>query len=173
MGSPTRLFSLRSNGAVEHSRGFYHPELDVLRFFAFLAVFLHHALPGDASSYINAGLSPALTRSILAAKQAGAFGVDLFFVLSAYLITELLLREHATRGTFSISAFYIRRALRIWPLYFTFLAATVFVMPVILPSEKFGSEYIVSFALFFGNWVCAAYGLPLSVASPLWSISVE
>ena len=173
MGSPTRLSRFRSSPDVEHSRGFYHPELDVLRFFAFLAVFLHHALPREANLYINAGLSPAATRSILAAKEAGAFGLDLFFVLSAYLITELLLREHARRGTFSISAFYIRRALRIWPLYFTFLVATVFIMPMIFPSERFGPEYIVSFAFFFGNWACAAYGLPFSVASPLWSISVE
>lgn len=153
--------------------GFYHPELDVLRFFAFLAVFMHHALPRDASLYIKNGLSPAAAQWLLTAKSAGAFGLDLFFALSAYLITELLLREHANRGSFSVSAFYIRRALRIWPLYFTFLAFTVFVVPSIFPSDNFGLIYIVSFVLFAGNWVCAANGIPVSVASPLWSISVE
>ncbi len=170
MGPPTSFQPVRD---VEHSHRFYHPELDVLRFFAFFAVFLHHALPREASAYLNAGLSPTLTQWILAGKEAGAFGVDLFFALSAYLITEILLREHARRGTFSISAFYVRRALRIWPLYFAFLAATVFIMPTILPSERFGPEYSVSFALFVGNWACAAYGIPFSVASPLWSISIE
>ena len=173
MGFPTRFLNFGSDRNVEHSRGFYHPELDVLRFFAFFAVFLHHGLPREAIFYVKAGLSPAVTQWILATKNAGAFGLDLFFVLSAYLITELLLREHARRGTFSIFAFYVRRALRIWPLYFTFLAATVFIIPSILPRERFGPEYIVSFALFFGNWACAAYGLPFSVASPLWSISIE
>ncbi len=84
-----------------------------------------------------------------------------------------MLREQASHGSFSISAFYVRRALRIWPLYFTFLAITVLVVPGILPDDRFGTFYIVSFALFFGNWVCAASGLPFSVASPLWSISVE
>src|SRR5215213_1162701 len=151
----------------------YHPELDVLRFAAFLAVFMHHALPRDAGLYIRNGLSPAATQWLLTAKEAGAFGLDLFFALSAYLITELLLREHATRGSFSVSAFYIRRALRIWPLYFTFLALTVFVIPTILPRENFGSAYIASFAFFVGNWVCASKGIPFSVAGPLWSISVE
>jgi peptidoglycan/LPS O-acetylase OafA/YrhL len=175
MGHPTRFFNsrFRSYRDVKHSHGFYHPELDALRFFAFLAVFFHHALPRNASFYINGGIPPAVTQWLLAAKEAGAFGLDLFFALSAYLITELLLREHAKRGTFSVSAFYIRRALRIWPLYFTFLAATVFIMPTIFPRERFGPEYIVSFALFSGNWVCATLGIPFSVASPLWSISVE
>lgn len=173
MWYPTPFFNFRSHRDVQHSHGFYHPELDALRFFAFLGVFLHHALPRDESVYINAGIPAAVTQGILAAKEAGAFGLDLFFALSAYLITELLLREHAKRGKFSVSAFYIRRALRIWPLYFTFLAATIFIIPTILPSERFTQEYIISFALFFGNWACAIYGIPLSVAGPLWSISIE
>ena len=173
MRYPTRRFMPSSPAGVANKNTFYHPELDVLRFVAFLAVFIHHALPRDASLYIGSGLPPAVTQWLLTAKEAGAFGLDLFFALSAYLITELLLREHARRGTFSISAFYVRRALRIWPLYFTFLALTVLVIPTLIPAERFGPIYIVSFALFFGNWVCATYGLPFSVASPLWSISVE
>ena len=175
MRYPTERVSERALPSVENGRKdvFYHPELDVLRFLAFLAVFFHHALPREASIYIKNGLPPVVSEFLVAAKEAGAYGVDLFFVLSAYLITELLIREHAQRGSFSISAFYVRRALRIWPLYFTFLALTIFVVPTILPADQFGMIYIVSFLLFFGNWVSAAHGLPYSVASPLWSISVE
>ena len=177
MRYPTERVSEPPLTNVENSRKadqvFYHPELDVLRFLAFLAVFIHHALPRDAALYINNGLPPWASQLVVTAKSAGAYGVDLFFVLSAYLITELLLREHALRGSFSISAFYVRRALRIWPLYFTFLALTIFIVPTILPEDQFGTIYIVSFLLFFGNWVCAANGIPVSVASPLWSISVE
>ena len=155
------------------SQSFYHPELDVLRFFAFFAVFIHHALPRQATFYIDAGLTSTATEWLLATKKAGAFGVDLFFALSAFLITELLRREYVARGKFSLSSFYIRRALRIWPLYFTFLAATVFLIPIIIPQDRFGPIYVISFALFFGNWICVTSGLPFSVASPLWSISVE
>src|SRR5215216_4278992 len=147
MRYPTRFFRYFSHPTIENRHDFYHPELDVLRFVAFLGVFMHHALPRDARLYINHGLSPAATQWLLTAKEAGAFGLDLFFALSAYLITALLLREHGNRGSFSVSAFYIRRALRIWPLYFTFLALTVFVVPTILPEEEFGLMYIVSFGL--------------------------
>ena len=172
MQYPTTFSSLRP-GEIEPGQSVYHPELDILRFFAFFAVFLHHALPRNAASYIDAGLSSTATQWLLTAKSAGAFGVDLFFALSAFLITELLRREYVNRGKFSLSNFYIRRALRIWPLYFTFLAAAVLVIPTILPDEKFGPMYVISFALLFGNWICVTSGLPLSVASPLWSISVE
>src|SRR5215204_3213386 len=173
MRYPTRFFRYSEYPTVENRNSFYHPELDVLRFVAFLAVFMHHALSRDASLYIRHGLSPAATQWLLTAKEAGAFGLDLFFALSAYLITELLLREHRSGGSFSVSAFYIRRALRIWPLYFTFLAFTIFVVPTFVPAERFGLIYIVSFAFFLGNWACATNGIPFSVAGPLWSISVE
>ena len=173
MRYPTQRAPNHTGRVGEDSRVFYHPELDVLRFLAFIGVFLHHTLPRDATPYVNSGLPFVVADWLVVAKHAGAYGVDLFFVLSAYLITELLLREHANRGSFSISAFYVRRALRIWPLYFVFLAITVLVVPGIVPDESFGTLYIISFALFIGNWVCAANGLPFSVASPLWSISVE
>jgi peptidoglycan/LPS O-acetylase OafA/YrhL len=153
--------------------GFYHAELDVVRFFAFVAVFLHHALPAGSDLYTSAALPTAAVSWLLAVKDAGAYGVDLFFTLSSYLITELLIREHQAKGTLDIRAFYIRRALRIWPLYFVFLGATVFLVPLILPDDRFNASYAVSFALLSGNWVCAIEGLPFSVASPLWSISVE
>ena len=50
---------------------------------------------------------------------SGAFGVDLFFTLSGYLLTSLLLREREqTNDIINVSAFYVRRTLRIWPLYY-------------------------------------------------------
>jgi len=54
--------------------------------------------------------------------NAGTLGVDLFFVLSSFLITSLLLREKDQRGTVAVRAFWVRRILRIWPLYFAFVA---------------------------------------------------
>lgn len=152
---------------------FYHPELDALRFLAFLVVFIHHALPADASLYTAAGLPAELARWLLLAKHAGAYGVDLFFALSSYLITELLIREYDRRGKIDIYAFYVRRALRIWPLYFAFLAITVLIVPYLFPADAFNWKYALAFGLFVGNWACVWWGVPFSVASPLWSVSVE
>lgn len=137
-------------------RRFYRPELDGLRFFAFLFVFVAHAVK-HAPSWVGHVV------------HAGFFGVDLFFVLSAYLITELLLREIDERGRLDVPAFWIRRALRIWPLY----GLLWLLLVLVLPSERPEPRYAVAYALFAGNWACAAWGFPRSSISPLWSVSVE
>jgi peptidoglycan/LPS O-acetylase OafA/YrhL len=148
---------------------FYRPELDVLRFGAFLLVFLHHALPHAATDY---GI-PKLPASMLAGiARAGALGVDLFFTLSAYLITDLFLRERRVRGAIDIRAFYIRRILRIWPLYYFALLILVPGMSL-LPGEHMPWPYFASFAIFGGNWACAAWGYPPSSFALLWAVSIE
>lgn len=92
---------------------FYRPELDVLRFLAFSMVFIDHSLPYD-----GVFTDGRLLGSI---RYAGGFGVCVFFMLSSFLITDLLEREHAVTHTIQLRAFYVRRILRIWPLYFSFL----------------------------------------------------
>src|SRR5258706_246045 len=101
--------------AVEKS-SFYRPELDVLRFFAFFAVFLFH-FSHPADFYVEHGVPRWMATAGNSLMHAGVFGVDLFFVLSAYLITELLLREKSEFGTLDVRAFYLRRMLRTWLLY--------------------------------------------------------
>jgi peptidoglycan/LPS O-acetylase OafA/YrhL len=151
---------------------FYRPELDILRFGAFLLVFLQHALPHAGADYLATGI-PAYFASVLAgAARAGALGVDLFFALSAYLITELLLRERRSFGVVDIRAFYIRRILRIWPLYYFALLILAPAMSI-LPGEHMHWSYLAAFALFGGNWACAAWGYPPSSFSLLWSVSIE
>jgi peptidoglycan/LPS O-acetylase OafA/YrhL len=54
--------------------------------------------------------------------RQGFYGVQVFFVVSGFLITTLLLREMERHGKISLRHFYIRRALRIWPLYYAVLA---------------------------------------------------
>ena len=93
---------------------FYRPELDGLRFLAFFLVFICHAQYGIAWQSWAGQL-------LLHVGAGGSFGVDLFFVLSAYLITELLRREKLETGSIDVGGFYVRRILRIWPLYFGFL----------------------------------------------------
>lgn len=104
--------------------------------------------------------------------RLGAFGLSLFFLLSAYLITELLQREKELTGEIDIRAFYVRRTLRIWPLYFGFLAFTV-LLGWWFPAHRAPWMFVGSFIIFVGNIYVGSHGFPNSSASFLWSISVE
>lgn len=152
------------------AKRFYHPELDVLRFFAFLLVFVHHHFPAMPARY-GAQFEPLIAIVISSVATAGPFGVDVFFALSSYLITELLLREKSRVGCVDVKAFYIRRILRIWPLYFFFLALAVSLNSVL--HQQVSWKTIVAFLLFSGNWWMMLAGKSVSVINPLWSISVE
>ena len=151
---------------------FYHPELDVLRFFAFFMAYVHHSVPHDPGFYTSMGISLAVAKAIAAVGATGAFGVNLFFLLSAYLITELLIRERQRFGHIDLRAFYIRRILRIWPLYFIFLAFAG-TLQWFVPSQHIGWRAGLAFVLLSGNWWVFFVGFPSSVIFPLWSLSVE
>lgn len=90
----------------------YFKNLDGIRFCAALLVLLHHCF------YFKEAYSPGFTFVNHSLKDAGRIGVNLFFVLSGFLISYLLFVEKEKTGTISFKKFYIRRALRIWPLYF-------------------------------------------------------
>jgi len=153
-------------------RRFYHPELDILRFFAFFLVFLHHAVPHDPSFWTHYGVPSGLAQIVSGIGALGAFGVDVFFALSAYLITELLLREKTLIGDLDLKSFYLRRVLRIWPLYFFFLALAG-VLTIVLPGQKIGWHATLAFLFLGGNWWIVLRGFPSSVIFPLWSVSIE
>ncbi len=157
--------------AIAHKpRRFYRPELDGLRFYAFLGVFVYHTLPEQPAFYRSLHLPlPSLWA---AAAKSGASGVDLFFALSAFLITSLLLRERLQNGGISLRLFYIRRILRIWPLYFAVLAVAV-VLAHTVPGQSLPWYYLLGYLLFVGNWMIAALGHLRSVCGPLWSVSIE
>jgi len=151
-------------------KSFYQPELDCLRFLAFLGVYCYHCIPGTPALY--AGWPHGLVWLIGGILSAGAFGVPVFFALSAYLITSLLLREKESRGAVDTRSFYVRRILRIWPLYFAFVAFAA-VLPLVLSSQRLPVSYWAGYLLLAGNWVYVFVGLPHSVAGPLWSVSIE
>jgi peptidoglycan/LPS O-acetylase OafA/YrhL len=152
---------------------YYRPELDVLRFFAFILVFLSHTVPGDSEFWALTSVSGTTASLIVGLAAGGAFGVDLFFALSSFLITTLLLRERDAGGTIDVIGFYKRRILRIWPLYFVFLLIVTPLMSHVLADESMPLKYTLAFLLLAGNWACALWGYPHSVAGPLWSISME
>jgi len=150
---------------------FYRPELDVVRFIAFFLVFLHHTLPSSHDPRIEA-LAGRFSSLIYSVGQACGFGLTLFFVLSAYLICELLLRERDSKGTIDVKAFYLRRILRIWPLYF--FGLSIGCIFALAPGGH--REDLVAlgwFAVLIGNWYRVLIGTPSNPMEPLWSISVE
>lgn len=161
--------NLLSRSATER---FFHPELDILRFFAFFLIFLHHSMPHDPAAYIKMGTAPTLAAVLSAIGAAGAFGVPLFFLLSSYLVTELLIRERVLRGRVDLKAFYIRRGLRILPLYFFFLAFA-WAMQWFVPGQHIGWRAELAFIFFVGNWWVVFVGFPSSVIFPLWFVSLQ
>jgi peptidoglycan/LPS O-acetylase OafA/YrhL len=159
---------------AERARGprFYAPELDVLRFFAFFGVFVFHAAPRSTEFYAAAGYPSWLSTFLISTFGAGAYGVDLFFALSAYLITSLLLRERSATAQLDLRGFYLRRILRIWPLYLGFVAFAA-IAAGLLPGQDLPLRYVAGYTLLAGNWVYVLYGLPASFAIPLWTVSIE
>lgn len=150
---------------------FYRPELDALRFCAFLAVFAHHLLPENPSLYHK--LFPEqLAHFVHNAVFIARYGVVLFFMLSSYLITSLLIREHDKTRTIDVRQFYIRRILRIWPLYFAFVAFCLFVWPHLrFPSLEL--HHYVGLATFTENISIIGWGWGDNPSALLWSVAVE
>jgi len=133
----------------------YVPALDGLRAVAIAAVVLYHATDFTF---------PA----------SGLLGVDLFFVLSGFLITTLLLGEHDRQGSVSFRSFYRRRALRLFPAVFVllgvFLAASVVVADAkrALLGVVAGLGYVTNLVLAAGHVEDLPFGL-----THLWSLSAE
>ncbi len=125
----------------------YFKNLDGLRFFAFLAVFISHATL--FLGYSN--LSPAFYSIKKYILVNGDVGVSFFFVLSGFLITYLLLKEKDGYGKISLKNFYIRRILRIWPVYFTTILVGFFILPIVVKLFMGGQPFRLSNKSFFFN----------------------
>ncbi|RCU45162.1 acyltransferase [Corallincola holothuriorum] len=138
----------------------YRPEIDGLRAVAVLPVILFHA-----GFDIFSG---------------GFIGVDVFFVISGYLITSILLKEHQ-QGTYSILKFYERRARRILPaLFFVILVSIPLAWHLMLPDEiKLFGQSVFSVATFSSNlyfWLTTNYFSNSAEELPMlhtWSLAVE
>lgn len=129
--------------------------LDGLRAIAIAAVLWHH-WPGRFEM-AEAKLS-----------HYGFLGVDLFFVISGYLITTLLLREEARDGAFSLSGFYWRRVLRILPVYYL-LVTVVGVYYIVGRGETQYLEIWPYYYLFLSNFLTDH----IHMLYPTWSLAVE
>ncbi len=139
----------------------YRPALDGLRAIAIGAVLLFHS---SSRTYLDTPLFPG-----------GRFGVDLFFVLSGFLITRLLLAEETKIGAISLRNFYARRALRLLPALAVFL---VFTGVVVLITGRNGDGRNYGLAMlpvifYVGNWAVAASTKSLGLLGHTWTLALE
>ena len=131
--------------------------LDALRAIAILMVLGRHA--GMAISILHA--STSFTRYF---ERIGWAGVDLFFVISGYLISGLLFSDYRKRGSIGLSRFYIRRGLKIWPSLYALIAAGIIIE--FLPEHRFSTKGLWSELFFMQDYFPSIWGLT-------WSLAVE
>ncbi|MGC1483139.1 MAG: acyltransferase, partial [Candidatus Acidiferrum sp.] len=146
----------------------FFESLDGLRAISILGVIWTHVWYVSGPTYYNALMKVPVLRE-------GAFGVSVFFGISGFLITTLLLREQLKYGRISLRDFYIRRTLRIWPLYYATLA--VYVVLVLTLQRGSGRErvffhyfpgYLTFTYTWFAGWLASS-----AIFNFAWSLSVE
>jgi len=155
----------------------FFPNLDGMRFIAFFVVFINHAVGCLDFRNSNTYYSFIRDRFLL----GGDLGVNLFFVLSGFLITFLLLKEKELYGHINIPNFYMRRVLRIWPVYFfvVFLCLLVFPHFAAAVPSSFPLDFSTSrlnpwlYVSFLGNFDYLRHGISNVLIGVLWSVSVE
>ncbi len=154
----------------------YFPNLNSSRFIGAIAVIIHHIEMtkhwfGQPNIYTNSFIGGMF----------GQAGIIFFFVLSGFLITYLLMLEHEHTKTISIKNFYIRRVLRIWPLYYFIIILGLFILPKISFLFVPGfTEYVndgmlpksLMFFTFFSNLAYTMYE-HVPYAEQAWSVGVE
>ncbi|MBC7784835.1 MAG: acyltransferase [Burkholderiales bacterium] len=156
------------------------PAIDAVRGIAILLVLVHHFSPEVSGS--------TFTRGLLSTLHVGWVGVDLFFVLSGFLITAILLKTRRSEDFFL--NFYARRTLRIFPLYYIILAVLLLVLPALLHMPLAGQFLQYWFgkvtkdlpAMLDGQSWLWLYGTNLKIAvdgsrwgavNHFWSLAVE
>jgi len=149
----------------------YFNGLNALRFFAAFFVVLQHA----EQIRMKYGIAHLQQFSIFG---NGGFAVTFFFVLSGFLITYLLLKEKYETQTVSVKHFYIRRILRIWPLYFLLVVLGTVLVPALIKTLGYNYEMpytfgeVIPYFVFFAPFM-VTYLFGHHLLEPLWSIGVE
>jgi peptidoglycan/LPS O-acetylase OafA/YrhL len=130
--------------------------LDGVRGLCILGVIWHHATPAVRGAFF----------------ERGFLGVDMFFVLSGFLIVTLLLRERDRTGTISLKKFYARRTLRIFPIYYLLLFALLLLYLVTKPGSHVARDYYAALPFmltYTTNWV----QLQANNVGITWSLATE
>ncbi len=143
----------------------YFKGIDVLRFICATGVIFHHC-----TLILRDKGFP--TKAEALHRYSGAFFLDVFFIISGFLISLILIQEYKL-GTFTLKNFYARRIIRIWPLYFLVVLVKVIIIPL---SNHFPWEYVKESVLYASTFT-VNYQLIFSTVEPeytiLWSVCIE
>jgi peptidoglycan/LPS O-acetylase OafA/YrhL len=152
----------------------YFENLDGLRFLCFLSVFFFHSFHTEYKHILENKTYQFVKQNIFG---NGNIGVNFFFVLSGFLITYLLIEEKKLNGQVNLRKFWLRRMLRIWPLFYFCVFFGFVIFPWLkqafgqLPNETADPVYYLTF---LNNFDFIKKGQPdASVLGVLWSIAVE
>ena len=144
-----------------------------MRFLACTTIFLQHVYQETPAHFFPAMHPDWRGRIVQILGWSGGYSVDLFLALSAFLITQLLLRERETTGAIDLRRFYLRRILRIWPLYYFFLIV-VAIAGIWFESFRIAPKWLILCALLSGNIANALWGwTPTFPISHIWTIAIE
>jgi len=160
------------------SKRIFFSGLNGIRFFAASAVVFHHCeqykyWDGLPSLWGTEGWVGVLLDAL------GHKAVSLFFVLSGFLITYLLLAEIDRSGTVNLKKFYMRRALRIWPVYYLVMGIAFFVLPQFVSlgqwNELLDQHFTTAFLIYLVIFPNLLRATPVQVvgANQAWSVGVE
>jgi len=163
---------------MPNSKKIFFPNLDGLRFIAFSMVFIAHI---QGNGFRIPDIENIYLRKFLLLFANGKTGVSIFFVLSGFLITYLILSEIKLNGRLDVIKFYIRRTLRIWPLYFLLLVLIFGVLPISMRLfhqdwNQFDMEpwyYFVFLSNFDVLHILLKKGNDMAASSLTWSVSIE
>jgi peptidoglycan/LPS O-acetylase OafA/YrhL len=149
----------------------FDPAIDFIRFIAFILVFIRHFIlsGGGGIASNEQWWSYEVIQRIA---EFGGQGVSLFFGLTGFLISRLLIREFKDRGTIDVKSFYFRRILRIWPLYFVFILLCSS-LNILSKSPTLTYREVPYLLTFSYNWGVLLDKITGSMASITWSISIE
>ena len=143
----------------------YYPQLDAIRGISFLAIFIYHSYkPSEGVNLVDKFFTFLFNNL--------PFSIDVFFILSSFLLTLLGMNEFEKIGKFSFKKYFIRRALRIWPLYFLLMFFSFVILEGV---QKITGQQITLppaewYLFFVSNFYSPDHVFFLRI---LWTLSVE
>ena len=146
-------------------RQFYYPQLDSIRGLSFLSIFIYHSIhPAFGDGFLSLFIKYLYHQLELA--------IDVFFVLSSFLLTRIGIVEYEKNGNFSFKNFFTRRALRIWPLYYLLMFFSFVLFPIFAESAGVSMSLpnYSFYLLFISNFYTIDHVFFLRI---LWTLSVE